>query len=527
MSQLAAAPAAPVLLRIESLSLRAYRAFSAELHFPVHGRNLLVYGENGAGKSSIHKALRDLFARRPRRDALTANKHVHALDPALTPRVTVTFTDGTPPLEWTEARHPGSLPMADPRVAMAALRSSFLDYHALLKTNAFHGENRPNLFRLAIDALLADHVDATSPKSIAERWAAVEDAKPIRHGRRGASRAAVEAACADFNAALEVALTAMLPRINELLVDLRHTEMQIEAFERGTVSYNNAPLRRERGFDGQELYVRLAFRGHYPEQPQHFLNEARLSALALAFYLAGRLACVPSSPSPALKLLVLDDVLVGLDYANRRPLLAVLYQQFADWQIVLLTHDRHWFEVIRAAIPADRWTCYEMYEMTARTGEATPLLRSVSGDVVTATLGQARRFIAQKHLPAAANYARSACELLVRKTCEKLRAEFRYESDPGKISFDRLKSGIAVQLNTEETRLVAAQPTLISDPLGLARNQAALASNHAKQAALAAIAPHQSRILNPLSHDPTTPLNEAEVVVAIDAVEALMNALRT
>ncbi len=75
-------------LRIESLSLRAYRAFSAELEIPIHGRNLVVYGENGAGKSSIYKALRDLFSRRPRRNALTDNTHVHALDPSLTPRQT-------------------------------------------------------------------------------------------------------------------------------------------------------------------------------------------------------------------------------------------------------------------------------------------------------------------------------------------------------------------------------------------------------------------------------------------------------
>jgi hypothetical protein len=33
--------------------------------------------------------------------------------------------------------------------------------------------------------------------------------------------------------------------------------------------------------------------------------------------------------------------------------------------------------------------------------------------------------------------------------------------------------------------------------------------------------------LAPLSHDPTTSLNEAEVIAAIEAVEALMTALRS
>jgi hypothetical protein len=291
----------------------------------------------------------------------------------------------------------------------------------------------------------------------------------------------------------------MLPRVNALLIDLNRAEMQIEAFERGTVRYNDARLKKDRDFAGKELFARLAFRGHYPQQPQHFLNEARLSALALAFYLAGRLACVPTAPSPALKLLVLDDVLVGLDYANRRPLLAVLETHFPDWQIVLLTHDRHWFEVVKAAIPNDRWTCHEMYEMTAVTGQATPYLRPVPSDVVRATLNQAREFVVQKHLPAAANYARSACELLLRKQCEDGRVAFPYNPDPKKITFEQLKRGLEEKFTAEQ----------------LTRD------------ALASINPHQTRILNPLSHDPTTSLNEAEVIAAIDAVENLMITLRS
>ena len=511
MAQSAASGTRTAGLKMESLSLRAYRAFSAEIHIPVHSRNLLIYGENGAGKSSIYKALRDLFARRPSEYALTSNAHVHPLDTALTPRVTVTFNDDTPPLEWTERKHPGQ-PMADSRVAMAALRSSFLDYHALLETNAFHGQEKPNLFSLAVETLLADYADATSGKTIAERWAEVERARPSGHWSSIDYKAPVEAACEAFNAALDAALSALHPKVNELLIDLGHREMQIEAFERGTVRYNDARLRHERGFEGKELYFRLAFRCHYPELPQHFLNEARLSALALALYLAGRLACVPSSPSTALKLLVLDDVLVGLDYANRRPLLAVLNKHFVGWQIVLLTHDRHWFEVIRAAIPKDRWTCYEMYEMTAMTGEATPLLRSVEADIVAATLTQARDFLLQKHLPAAANYARSACELLLRKKCEKLRVKFPYEADPRKIGFDLLKSGLDTHLSDLQTQ--HASETVKVDKLQGQRDK------------LTAIAPYQTRILNPLSHDTGASLDEAEVEAAVEAVEALMTELR-
>lgn len=56
-------------LRIKRLSLTDFRAFpgSAPAHFDLDGKNLLVYGENGAGKSSIFHALREFFALKPAR----------------------------------------------------------------------------------------------------------------------------------------------------------------------------------------------------------------------------------------------------------------------------------------------------------------------------------------------------------------------------------------------------------------------------------------------------------------------------
>lgn len=196
---------------------------------------------------------------------------------------------------------------------------------------------------------------------------------------------------------------------------------------------------------------------------------------------------------------MLDDVLVGLDYANRRPLLAVLANHFSDWPIVLLTRDRHGFEVVHATIPTDRWTGHEMYETGAVTGALTPELRPVEADIVVATRAQARSFIAQKHLPAAANCARSACDLLLRQQCEERRVEFPYNPDPKKIMFEKLKYSL-------EKKLAGNQPKLNAQ---------------------VSITPRQARILNPLSHPPTTSLKEAEVVATIDAVEALMTTLRT
>ena len=45
--------------------------------------------------------------------------------------------------------------------------------------------------------------------------------------------------------------------------------------------------------------------------------------------------------------MVLDDVLIGLDQSNRLPVLQLLDKHFADWQMILLTYDRVWFEMAR------------------------------------------------------------------------------------------------------------------------------------------------------------------------------------
>lgn len=68
-----------------------------------------------------------------------------------------------------------------------------------------------------------------------------------------------------------------------------------------------------------------------------------------------------------------------------------------------------------------------------------------------------------------------------------------YKPDPRKIMFEQLKKGLGDKFGGDQPKLDA----------------------------LAAINPHQARILNPLSHDPTTSLNEAEVIAAIDAIEAI------
>jgi hypothetical protein len=226
-------------------------------------------------------------------------------------------------------------------------------------------------------------------------------------------------------------------------------------------------------------------------------NEARLSALAIATYLAGRLACIPKNDQ-ALKLLVLDDLLISLDYSHRRPVLEVIADLFEGWQIILLTHDRFWFELAREQLSGQPWKAIEVYEKVDGDGLLRPQIWESEEDLVAETLKQARRFLADNHPAAAANYARTACELTLRRYARNHSLQFSYTDDPQKIKLNDL----------------------------LLKGQAHANGHRDRQAAFNGLTPYQRLILNPLSHDPTQPIVKADVQAAIVAVEALVKACK-
>jgi energy-coupling factor transporter ATP-binding protein EcfA2 len=426
--------AQPRPLRIKRLTLTDFRAFPgpAPAHFDLDGKSLLVYGENGAGKSSIFHALAGFFALKPSR-ALREHKNVFSGLADADCRVSVEFADGSAPVEWTVTSHPVSLrgKSPDPRVTEAALRRACLDYRSLLDTNYKQGAGPINLFDISVEHLLRDYpvtVSGGSTTTLGELWNKVQSSKPSQQNIATITR--INQACVEFNTAFRGAFPVLIPLINELMQLLGWRDVELKGFNTPGLTYNKARLKQNRAVDGQQLIPELSFRNHPLQAPQLFLNEARLSALGLAVYLAGRLACTPTASTTALKLLVLDDVLIGLDHSNRLPVLDVLDAKFADWQVVLLTHDRNWFDLARSHLPESAWQSVEVYEGDGASTAPIPIVRPTSNRPARALLDKAKELIQTPYVEAAANYARQAFELGVRAACELKKIEMRYCVDP-------------------------------------------------------------------------------------------------
>lgn len=517
----------PVLpLRIERLVLTDFRAFPgpAPTEIVLGGKNLLIYGENGAGKTSIFHALREFFSLKPQRK-LPWYENVFSTVPDGSVSVELLFNDQQAPAKWfvtplggspqgrfaansvviggaTFAEfHPATVKGAtDQRVVQAALRRACLDYRSLLETNYRHGDEAVDLFEIAVSMLLADY-DYTPPGGVPVKlrdlWARVQG---NLHGvafREDKHTAMIVSACQIFNGAMQEALTKLQPVINDMLVSLKRPELQLLKLTYTSVGPKAARLRRDRGLNGGTLRPAVSYRGYDPATPQTFLNEARLSALALAIYLAGRLACTPAADAQSLKLLVLDDVLIGLDHANRMPVLDVLRDHFADWQVVLLTHDIEWFNLSRKYLGEDEWNCIEVFEGNQESDAPIPIVRKVQNRPSKQHIQLAKQFLGQKHIEAAANHTRKALEacLLGGMEFQGIRAPFK--QDYKDLKLDDLLSLVEGWAKEDDKRKSVA--TL-----------------------LAKVRLHKDVVMNPYSHSGAPNIPESEVKLSNDVVEKLI-----
>lgn len=516
-------------LRIKQLTVTDFRAFPGPnpTHFDLDGKNLLVYGENGAGKSSIFYALSEFFSLKRSRNLRTL-KNVFSREPETDCSVNIEFNDGAPGASWCLQASSGALGAAplgshtlggpgpirerhptavsggnDARVVQTALRKACLDYRSLLDTNYMQGDGAVNLFSIAVERLLADFpvpVAGGVPRTIGELWQAVEQAKPAKH--TPAALARVNQVCADFNGGFNQALAALHPIVGTLLGELIGSDVIVAPFVFGGVTYTAAHYKRDREIVGRSLTLDVSYRTHQISVPQHFLNEARLSALALAIYLAGRLACTPTATPNALKLLVLDDVLIGLDHSNRLPVLDVLRTYFADWQVLLLTHDRVWFEMARFHLGnTGHWKCLEVFEgEDVVRGIPAPTVRAPGDRAAKASLDQARAFLGAHHVPAAANYTRSAFELALKSFCERFGVPVAFRTDPRHVDTDKLLSAIENWFKTNASKGCVAG---VIERVKLFRKV----------------------VLNPYSHASPPNIAHAEVVGAISAIDQLLTVI--
>ena len=124
------------------------------------------------------------------------------------------------------------------------------------------------------------------------------------------------------------------------------------------------------------------------------------------------------------KVLFLDDIFIGLDIANRLPLLEILDSEFPDYQIFITTYDKPWFEYARSFLEGKAgWKTMEFYAQLSNNGMELPVILDNRN-----LIAKAEKHLQQCDYKAAAIYTRSAFEQIIRKYCEKKKKPVAFKS---------------------------------------------------------------------------------------------------
>lgn len=394
-------------MRIKNITINKYKSFQKKETIPVDSKNLFIYGENGSGKSSFYYALKDFFQSSVEPIQMSKLRNMFLDDGGTDCSIEVEFDDDTKSTLNVTKKNTNT-----PAITDANRLKSFITYKHLLAVHNIKIDKKINVFNLLINGVLKHFKSeiVTGGVELGKLWIDVVKESEIPYGKDQVfyfkihKKASVQEKALEFNRALnmlfikpeadETNVNYLAPSVNPILKKFI-PELEIE-FNRQTVQvYDDGDISEPK------IFLQIKYNGKDLENknPQFILNEAKLSAIAISIFLG--VIKRQGVFSTEIKPLFLDDILIGLDNANRLKLLTVLKEDFADFQIFITTYDRHWYEVAKLNLPD--WKFIEFYR-----GANGP---EVNTNIKT-YLEKARIYFESYDYPECANNLRKECERL-------------------------------------------------------------------------------------------------------------------
>ena len=452
------------MIKINKIQLNNFRFFTNNNNiFELNGKNMLLYGENGSGKSSIFKAFEFLAQTDIDRDTFLKSKNIFSQD---NPSLIFTLNNEEEIIIDEE-----KLENSYPYLKALAIYRPMLEYKNLLKIHYQTDRNKEeiNIYDMLRELFREYPIDKNrvlgdikNPNLYYDKLKEIINSKVLN----------------DINNFLKQFDDNFY--IKEFFFDMEFTEDgKVEFIVNVKIDFMNKSL---------DVY-------------HHFLNEARLSALAIAIHFAIIKNVSDKLQNSSLKLLILDDLLMSLDMSNRLSLIYLLKEYFKDFQLLLFTHDRGFFEILKDKMS---WKSYEIYLKEKDDYEVPYIKKSLN------YFESAKKYFEEYDYPACANYLRKEVERL-KKIKEKQEQSLYSEKE----IFKKLKKMLLHIDFNDESKSGEIRGKLIGFKKGLERDSSV-------EINLKDIKSISSRILNPQSHDDTSkPLYKKELLEAIEIIERL------
>ena len=346
--------------RLHHLSITNFKAFR-EFSLKLEGRHLLVYGPNGAGKSSLYWALYTFLQSAGKKPLGSIGKY---FDPAnqqnllnlheqkeATPKpgeIEVTLRD--------MATHNDAIyrisqvdhgTFSQPAILKGDLASDFITYRFFFGFAYFRNSQKFDIWPMFEKEILPFCV-STGGELPYDMWQKIRSGKPNPTGRLGRSGAAAYAHfrrnTTNFSGVITSVVDAISAKAQEFYEEHFSSDDPAKiTFKLAVTTPPSATGSNKDTFEFKLPIIEFGVQldGTTVTKPQSFLNEAKLTQLALSIRFAASLVNLHESD---LKLLVLDDLLVSLDMSNRMKVVDILLSDtFANYQKIILTHDLGFF----------------------------------------------------------------------------------------------------------------------------------------------------------------------------------------
>ncbi len=390
-----------------------YRAFYGQYQISLNGKNALIYGENGSGKSSLYYGLKDLFNSSTQEVILNENIFIETSQKDSV-TIEVGFFDKSDKSKTSHIKIDRSnKATTDILVANANKIKAFFDYKKLLATH-FIDKEKVDIFDILINDILYYSINNFTTNTFGEEWNKINELKNAR--KNSAEDIECKEILKNFNLGLKEKLSTIKDKANTFIdyfgygikIDFEFKDIEIY---RKDVRYN-------------EIILKIEFFDKHIDKHHTFFNEARLTALGISLYLSSIL----SNPLDIdFKIMFLDDVLIGLDMSNRIPFIDILKDHFDKFQLFITTYDKTWYELLKSYLSSNDWEYLEIYSKKLGNNFEIPII--YQDDLIT----KARTHFDNNDYKASAVYIRSAFEKILKDYCHKKHLKVKFNKQPFKV----------------------------------------------------------------------------------------------
>ena len=354
--------------KIKSLQLNNFKFFRDSKPLILDGKHLLLYGENGSGKSSVFwglytlleaaykqpnevksyfdssdTSLVNIFANK-KTDSITGIEHSDSY-------ITIETDNGkTFTASLLDTSICGNNDAKESRKA-----TDFLNYQSLFTFQHFKNSEHVDLSN-AFDYYILPYVtfspirvNGKDISNAGEMWKEYQNG-PTKVG--GNIKKNNKNEFQSFESHFKTEFQKLIDFINQHSYDIINEFGYDIHFKLSYISPSNYIGYKK--YDYQKYKIILTIDSYNGKsipinRPQTFLNEAKLTALALSIRLCVLKYRTNTLASDALHVLILDDIMISLDMSNREMLSELLLKKdgYADkYQLLFFTHDRNLFQYL-------------------------------------------------------------------------------------------------------------------------------------------------------------------------------------